>query len=120
MIVTTYRQPDDKYHRNPSSPNDFKIALKRLKLALQDINPINPAPDIVMGGDYNLPNAICPHGKPAAKATPDERLMLNDLNEFCNEFLLTQTVHGATHKDGNTLDLVFVNNPELIHEVNIS
>lgn len=116
VIVTTYRQPDDKYHGNPSSPNDFKIALNRLKLALQDISP---APDIVMGGDYNLPNAIWPHGKPAAKATPDERLMLNDLNEFCNEFLLTQTIHGATHKDGNTLDLVFVNNPELIHEVNI-
>ena len=68
-----------------------------------------------MCGDYNLPNAIWPHGKQAAKATPDERLVLNDLNEFCNEIPLTQTIHGATHKD----DLVFVNNPELIHEVNI-
>lgn len=116
VIVTTYRQPDDKYHGNPSPPVEFKTALNSLKSAIHDISP---TPDIVMGGDYNLPHTEWPHGKPTAKATVEDRIMLNYLNEFCNDLLLTQMVKNATHKDGNTLDLVFVNNTDLIHDITI-
>jgi hypothetical protein len=45
----------------------------------------------------------------------DEKSMLNIINEMCNNLLLTQVVTGPTHKDGNTLDLVFVNNLALVH-----
>ena len=115
-IITVYRQPDDKTHGHPSTPNDLKIALARLKSELQKLQP---TPDIVMGGDFNLPHAVWPEGTPSQGASIDERLMLNTLNEFSNEFYLTQVVTGPTHKDGNTLDLLFVNNTALVHHCTV-
>ena len=43
--------------------------------------------------------------------------MINALNELCNEIFLYQIVCVPTHKDGNTLDLVFTNNLDLIQHV---
>ena len=45
--------------------------------------------------------------------------MLNRLNEMCNELLLSQIVTNPTHKDGNILDLVFVNNHSLVHNTSV-
>ena len=112
-IVTIYRQPDDSYHGHPSKPADFKIPLNRVKNVLLSINP---SPDIIFGGDFNLPHASWPSGLPTVGATTDEKLMLNQLNELCNDLFMTQLVSGSTHKDGNTLDLVFVNNSSLVND----
>ena len=73
-------------------------------------------PDIIVGGDFNLPHASWPEGLPKSGATVSERQMLNALNEFSNELYLSQIVTKPTHKDGNILDLVFVNNQSLIHD----
>ena len=112
-ILILYRQPDDKYHGHPSTPNDFTLPLNRVKNVL---TALSPTPDIVLGGDFNLPHASWPEGTPTPGATIDERSMLNALNEFSNELFLSQYVLCPTHKDGNILDLVFVNNSSLIHD----
>ena len=77
---------------------------------------INPSPDIIFGGDFNLPNAEWPYGTPSPKCPPDERTMLYTLNEFCNDLCMSQYVQNPTHKDGNILDLVFTNNVNFIHD----
>jgi hypothetical protein len=81
---------------------------------------MEPIPDIIFGGDFNLPNISWPYGTPGPKSSPDERLMVDGLNNFCNELCMTQFVQTQTHKDGNVLDLLFTNNSTLIHDcVNI-
>ena len=113
VILTLYRQPDDKYNGHPSTPNDFSIPLNRAKNV---ISALTPTPDVIMGGDFNLPHASWPDGTPENGATIDERSMLNTLNNFCNELFLSQYVSQPTHKGGNILDLVFTNNASLIHD----
>ena len=110
MVV--YRQPDDKYNGHPSSNIDFNIPLKRAKNAILSLNP---TPDIIVGGDFNLPHASWPEGIPTDGATVSERSMLNAINDFSNDLFLCQYVRNPTHKDGNILDLVFVNNPILVN-----
>ena len=44
--------------------------------------------------------------------------MIDDLKSFTDNYLLTQQVTGSTHKDGNTLDLIFTNNKRLFHSFN--
>ena len=110
MVV--YRQPDDKYNGHPSSDTDFNIPLKRAKNAILSINP---TPDIIVGGDFNLPHASWPEGIPTDGATVSERCMLNAINDFSNDLFLCQYVNKPTHKDGNILDLVFVNNPSIVN-----
>ena len=56
-----------------------------------------------------------PDGTPATGTSPDERVMIEDLNNLCQEFFLSQIINKPTHKDGNTLDLVLTNNVKLIH-----
>ena len=48
----------------------------------------------------------------------EERVMIDFLHNFKEELLLTEHVMYPTHKDGNTLDLVFTNNSQLIHNYN--
>ena len=116
VIITLYRQPDDKYHGHPSTPADFSNPLGRAKNV---ISGLSPTPDIIMGGDFNLPHASWPEGMPSNGASNDEKTMLNTLNELCNDLFMTQYVTEPTHKDGNTLDLVFTNNSSLIHSCTI-
>ena len=52
LLITIYRRPDDSAHGHPSKSADFKKALNRLKNTIPKFNPI---PDIIIGGDFNLP-----------------------------------------------------------------
>ena len=81
-----------------------------------------PLPDIVMGGDFNLPKVSWESGYSSAPPSCPKviRDMADELNTFCNEFYLKQTVSKPTHKDGNILDLVFTNNMNLISNININ
>ena len=79
------------------------------------LTSLHPTTDIIVGGDLNLPHVIWPEDIPSPGATVSERRMLNVLNEFSTELFLSQYVTKPTHKDGNILDLVFVNNSSLIH-----
>ena len=115
-ILLIYRQPDDSSNGNPSFPNDFVIPINRAKAKLSSLNPV---PNIIFGGDFNLPHVSWPEGLPTSGCSNNERIMLNTLNEFCNDLFLTQYISSPTHKDGNILDLVFTNNESLIHECSI-
>ena len=111
-LVVAYRQPDDRSNGNPSTANDFTVPLNGLKLA---ISTLETTPNIVFGGDFNLPRATWPAGLPKPGCPLDERVILNSLNQFCNDLFISQYVRTATHKDGNILDLVFTNNGNIIH-----
>ena len=45
--------------------------------------------------------------------------MVRDLGDLSSKFMLNQIINKPTHKDGNTLDLVFTNNKKLIHNYQI-
>jgi hypothetical protein len=115
-IACLYRQPDDKAHGHPSTASNLKTALDKLVAGLAGLSP---APDIILGGDFNLPHVSWPAGTPSQGASVEEKHMLNYLNEMCNELLLTQVIKTSTHKDGNILDLVFVNNGGIVHDTNV-
>ena len=115
-IACLYRQPDDKAHGHPSTASNLKTALDKLVAGLAGLSP---APDITLGGDFNLPHVSWPAGTPSQGASVEEKHMLNYLNEMCNELLLTQVIKTSTHKDGNILDLVFVNNGGIVHDTNV-
>ena len=115
-IACLYRQPDDRAHGHPSTASNFKTALDKLVAGLAGLSP---APDIILGGDFNLPHVSWPAGTPSQGASVEEKHMLNYLNEMCNELLLTQVIKTSTHKDGNILDLVFVNNGGIVHDINV-
>ena len=115
-LITIYRQPDDKTHGHSSTPHDFMEPLNMVKLKLAEIHP---TPDIIMGGDFNLPHVKWPEGSPNQGATHYEKRMINTLNEFSNDLCLTQMISSPTHKDGNILDLVLVNNTSLVHHCSI-
>ena len=55
-----------------------------------------------------MPNHQCPN---------EEKEMLDTINELCAEFHLSQVIKEPTHYQGNTLDLVFTNNTDLIHNI---
>ena len=56
-LIVIYRQPDDKNNGNPSTAKNFLTPLKGLKLALTALEPI---PNIIFGGDFNLPKSTWP------------------------------------------------------------
>ena len=94
-MLAIYRRPDDKTHGHPSTSTDFTIPLNRAKSVLSEISP---SPDIIFGGDFNLPHVSWPVGSPKTRCSPEERKMLNGLNEFCNDLFLTQHVRLPTQR----------------------
>lgn len=113
LLIGLYRQPDDPTGGNRSTYKEFTSALSKLKdlLAAQG----NPTPDTILCGDFNLPNAVWPDGTPGDGCSKDDREMLQTLAELTNEYFLSQKITSPTHQKGNTLDLLFTNNPQFLH-----
>ena len=118
IIVTVYRQPDDEIHGHPSKNKEFQEAMKKLKETLLTFD--SPAPDIIIGGDFNLPNIVWEKGAPDKNCTKDVKEMFGTLTEFMQELCLKQIVRGQTHNKGNTLDLILTNNESLVHDYHSS
>ena len=78
-----------------------------------------PIPDIIIGGDFNLPHVEWPACISTPNCFSEEKNMISLLNQFSQDFYLHQYIDSSTHKDGNTLDLIFTNNNDLIHSHNI-
>ena len=112
-LFTVYRQPDNRAGGNRSTSVHFKEALDKLNEVLMQLP--NPTPDIIVCGDFNLPFAIWPEGNVKSGASTDEQTMIKDLVTLTNQFYLTQEITTPTHYQGNTLDLIFTNNAELLH-----
>ena len=124
VIINTYRSPDQnpKSNDETSSKNHPRSTAKQLKQFLRELRKIlkslpTPTPDILMMGDYNLPHANWLTGLCSSGASADEQEMVTILYEFCLEFFLVQQIEGATHRAGNTLDLLFTNNAHIIHNI---
>ena len=113
VIIAIYRQPDDLTRGNRSTSVQFARATAALRRTLGNLN--QPMPDTIFCGDFNLPHATWPQAVAKTGASGDEKTMINDLSQLCDEFFLTQCIESATHRKGNTLDLVFTNNDDLIH-----
>ena len=114
ILIVVYRQPDSTVGKHRSTSKEFKQALSKLEEAL---SAYSPTPNILLCGDFNLPNAKWPDGQAGEKATRDERIMMEDLMELTNEFFLSQVITNPTHRSGHTLDLLFSNNEALLHNI---
>ena len=79
-----------------------------------------PYPDIILCGDFNLPHIDWRNGTKHSGATKDEQDMIDLLEELTTEHFLFQQIMRPTHKHGNTLDLLFCNNPDFLHEYHCS
>ena len=81
----------------------------------------SPQYNYILCGDFNLPNVDWSNSEPKIKtgSPKSEREILNYLKLIMNEHFLCQIVKEPTHILGNTLDLIFTNNIDIIHELNI-
>ena len=113
LLATLYRQPDNSSHDRPSNNRELKSAITKLQ---ECINKLETTPDVIIGGDFNLPNAKWPECTPGNHCPRQEAEMITTISELCTNFHLTQMITEATHYQGNTLDLVFTNNTHLIHD----
>ena len=118
VICTLYRQPDDTAHGHPSNDAELKDALNKLEKCLVELG--TPSPEIIIGGDFNLPHTCWKNCTPLPGCPRKEKDMIATLNNFLNYFCLHQVVEESTHKDGNLLDCVFVNNENIVHSVSVN
>ena len=70
-----------------------------------------------MMGDFNLPHADWISGQCSTGASTDEQEMVKALYELSLDFFLVQQYDCPTHREGNTIDLLFTNNSDIIHNV---
>ena len=117
VVCTIYRPPDDAQRGNRSTSVELQELLDQLSQTLEALP--SPMPTVLIAGDFNLPKTDWPSCTPRLGATADEKSMVALLSDFLNEHFLHQTVEAPTHTAGNTLDLIFLNDPSIVlkHEV---
>ena len=115
LLLVMYRQPDDIIGGHRSIQIKFKQALSKLEETLSSKN--NPVPEVILCGDFNLPHAVR-EGNKGLGVKKDEKVMTDELLALTDEFFLSQLIQMPTHRKGNTLDLLFSNNPMIIHTCN--
>ena len=99
------------YYRRPSSKLDM---VESLESSIQQIssNAKNNMPNIILGGDFNLPDINWDNN--TVKTNPQYGIQMNlKLVEIATENDLTQIVSEPT-RGNNILDLMFTNNPGLL------
>ena len=114
ILTVLYRQPDDAIHGHPSNTTHFNELLQNC----EKMRPVDsPLPNIVFGGKFNLPN-IDWLEKTSSAYTKEVRNMAAIMNSFTTEFF-EQYVTQPTQKDGNTVDLLFINKDDLILHIQV-
>ena len=74
-----------------------------------------PTPDVIVCADFNLPQVDWKTGSHSSGATIEEQKIIANWMELANDHFLIQQITGATHRDGNTLDMLFVNNSDYMY-----
>ena len=116
-ICVMYRQPDDEKGGFRSTKYEFKQGINSLQKSINKLP--QPLPNIVVCGDLNMPWIDWNNGLLVDESSKSEESCMNRvLHDFIGESYLTQYVDCPTHEKGNTLDLIFTNNSELIHGFN--
>ena len=110
ILCVVYRPPDNSAGGHRSTAEHFGDFTKKLSDEL--LAQPSPMPNIVIGGDLNLPHASWPSGAATHGANPDERNMLDLVSELSSQHFLTQISNEATHQAGNILDLLLTNCPD--------
>ena len=110
-IVGVYRAPDDITGGHRSTAREFSQCLESVSSILSSFQ--SSEPDIVFLGDFNLPN--CDWKSNVCSGPKTEKECFSALRELLVCFGLVQYVHTPTHFQGNTLDLLFLNNSFMLH-----
>ena len=116
LIIALYRQPDDSVNGHRSTSMQFAECLSKVNDILLNIG--TPEPNIILLGDFNLPNVDW--SKLSCTGSKCVKDCLVVLQEFLDRYGLFQYITKSTHRLGNTLDLVFVNNDLLIHSYQVN
>ena len=111
-IAVVYRQPDDRAGNHRSTEAEFLPVMEKLSASLSSLS--DPSPNIFLCGDFNLPHASWWNGNTLG-GTTSEQAMINKMKQMQNEHFLEQFISSPTHVDGGLLDLLFCNNPSIIH-----
>ena len=106
FLAIVYRQPNDVAGGNFSTINELQPAIEKLQTALADIG--EPTPNILVCGDFNLPNSVWDNNNNNNALSAGEYSIHDYLSNFMSSNFLNQYITKATHKDGNTLDLIFL------------
>ena len=118
ILIITYRSPDDKKNTQyRSTSKEFSSYLKEMKEFLASLP--SPTPDILLIGDLNLPHADWLTGECRTGAGKDEQKMVKDLYDISIEHFLIQQIDVPTHSGGNTIDVIFTNNTDLMHDISV-
>ena len=119
MIVAVYRQPDDINNGYRSTSVELSQALEKAHSIVTSASDVEP--NIIMLGDFNLPKALwheglfCTEAMTYKGASKNEKACLDVIVAFCMQFHLKQVIHKPTHRQGNILDLCFINDDDLLH-----
>ena len=112
-IICVYRPPD-------TSSEEFQPCLDKIKIYLEQLEASD---SILLLGDFNFPfiqwqeidNTVIHQIK--SGGTKDEQKQANLLLELTEQFFMFQVITQPTRLN-NILDLVFVNNPDMICNIN--
>ena len=116
IMALVYRQPIRSQCNNRdyiSTHEDFVEPLRLLEEAITKHK--NSDTEVMLMGDFNMPSADWDMGSHKVGASNDQVKLVANTQELCDRFLLQQAITTATHRRGNTLDLVFTNYPEQVH-----
>ena len=119
-IIVVYRPPDNPGTAEKPTKLEHRSTIKQFRKFSTKLNEFlaslpSPSPDILLMGDFNLPSADWMSGECRTGATTDEQAIVSNLYRLAIDHFLTQQIEGPTHQAGNLLDLVFTNNPQLVH-----
>ena len=112
-IAVVYRQPDDRVGNHRSTETEFLPIMDKLSESLASLP--TPSPNIFLCGDFNLPHATWLEDSISLGGSTSEQLMIQKVKQLQTDHFLEQFVTSPTHVDGGMLDLVFCNNPDIIH-----
>ena len=105
VVFITYRSPDN--NRQKSAFNEFSQLIKSMNQCLRHLPA--PTPDVILGGDLNLPNADWDSGECLGSNRIREELkIVQALHELATEHVLIQPIEYV-------LDVLFTNNSNLVH-----
>ena len=110
-----YRSPHNPTGGYDSSARELTQGIVKITEMLSALP--SPTPNIILTGDFNLPNTNWPNCCPKPGASNLEKEMINVTHELISQFFLSQMVLEPTHLAGNILDLIFTNNPSLFVDV---
>jgi exonuclease III len=77
LIATIYRQPDDTVNNRQSNNHQLKPVIEALQEAVTNLE--QQTPDIIIGGDFNLPHTTWPECGPKEGCTWSEAEMITTI-----------------------------------------